>query len=95
MSIKLYVGNLPYKTTEQELTEHFGQVGAVTQVQFIMDKVTNRPRGFGFVVMENREEGEEAIRKFHGSEYGGRKLTVNEARPMESRPPRRPAGQAS
>lgn len=93
MSIKLYVGNLPYQTTEQELTEHFGQVGQVNQVQFIMDKMTKRPRGFGFVVMENKEEGEAAIRKFHGSEFGGRKLTVNEAKPMEHRP--RPQGASS
>lgn len=94
MSIKLYVGNLPYQTTEQELTEHFGQVGQVNQVQFIMDKMTGRPRGFGFVVMENKEEGEEAIRKFNGSEYGGRKLTVNEARPLERRQPQRDTASA-
>ncbi len=85
MSVKLYVGNLPFSMTESELTDLFAQVGNVARVQLINDRVTGRPRGFGFVEMGTADEGQAAIAKFHGFEFQGRQLTVNEARPMEPR----------
>lgn len=94
MSVKLYVGNLPYKTSESELKAHFAQMGQVNQVQLIIDKMTSRPRGFGFVIMEDKDAAQEAIKKFHGAEFNGRPLTVNEARPLERRNNRPPRPQA-
>jgi RNA recognition motif-containing protein len=81
MAKKLYVGNLSFKTTENELTDLFSQVGAVESVSIITDRDTGRSKGFGFVVMED-SDAEKAIAKFNGADFGGRPLTVNEARPM-------------
>ena len=83
---KLYVGNLSFKTTEDELRAHFGQFGTVTDVYVAMDKMTGRPRGFAFVTMGTDDEAKIAAEKVNGSELGGRQLTVNEARPKEERP---------
>ena len=83
---KLYVGNLSFKTTEDELRSHFGQFGSVTDVYVAMDKMTGRPRGFAFVTMGTAEEAKVAAEKINGTELGGRQLTVNEARPKEDRP---------
>jgi cold-inducible RNA-binding protein len=83
---KLYVGNLSFKTTEDELRSHFGQFGSVTDVYVAMDKMTGRPRGFAFVTMGTDDEAKIAAEKVNGSELGGRQLTVNEARPKEERP---------
>jgi cold-inducible RNA-binding protein len=85
MSVKLYVGNLPFSMTENDLTDLFAQAGNVARVQMINDRVTGRPRGFGFVEMGTADEAQSAIAKFHGQEINGRALTVNEARPMEAR----------
>ncbi len=87
--MKLYVGNLSFQTTEQDLNQLFAQYGSVTETSLIMDRETNRPRGFGFVTMSNNEEGQRAIDALHGQNHDGRDLTVNEARPMEARGPRR------
>ena len=83
---KLYVGNLSFKTTEDELRSSFGQFGAVTDVYVAMDKMTGRPRGFAFVTMGTAEEAKVAAEKMNGVDLGGRQLTVNEARPKEERP---------
>jgi RNA recognition motif-containing protein len=83
---KLYVGNLSFKTTEDELRSHFGQYGAVTDVYVAMDRMTGRPRGFAFVTMGTAEEAKVAAEKSNGVDLGGRQLTVNEARPKEERP---------
>ncbi|NCU28154.1 MAG: RNA-binding protein [Candidatus Moranbacteria bacterium] len=88
MAKKLYVGGLPYKTTNEELSAHFGSAGAVSSAVIIMDKMTNRSKGFGFVEFENDADADKAIEMFDGKDYEGRKLTVNEARPMEERPKR-------
>ena len=88
MATKLYVGGLPYSTTEDALREHFAQAGSVTSAVIIMDKMTGRSKCFGFVEMGSDEEAKKAIEMFNGQDFGGRKLTVNEARPMEARPPR-------
>src|SRR5436305_5940576 len=83
-SKNLYVGNLPFTTTEQELTDLFGQYGTVTKAQVIMDRETGRSRGFGFVEMSSGAD--EAVQAMNGAEYQGRRLTVNEAKPREERP---------
>jgi cold-inducible RNA-binding protein len=83
---KLYVGNLSFKTTEDELRSAFGQFGSVTDVYVAMDKMTGRPRGFAFVTMGTDEEAKQAAEKMNGTDLGGRQLTVNEARPKEERP---------
>ena len=83
---KLYVGNLSFKTTEDELRSHFGQYGSVTDVYVAMDRMTGRPRGFAFVTMGTAEEAKTAAEKSNGVDLGGRQLTVNEARPKEERP---------
>jgi RNA recognition motif-containing protein len=85
MSMKLYVGNLSYSTTSEDLRELFEQVGTVDSATVISDRDTGRSKGFGFVEMSSREEGESAIEKFNGQDVGGRNLTVNEARPREER----------
>ena len=82
---KLYVGNLSFKTTEDELRSAFGQFGAVTDVYVAMDKMTGRPRGFAFVTMGTADEAKAASEKLNGTDLGGRQLTVNEARPKEER----------
>ena len=83
---KLYVGNMSFKTTEDELRTAFGQFGSVTDVYVAMDKMTGRPRGFAFVTMGTAEEAKIAAEKLNGVDLGGRALTVNEARPKEERP---------
>jgi RNA recognition motif-containing protein len=87
--MKLYVGNLSFQTSEQDLSALFGKYGSVTETNLIMDRETNRPRGFGFVTMSSAEEGQKAIDGLHGQNVDGRDLTVNEAKPMEARGPRR------
>lgn len=84
MTKKLYVGNLPFQTTEDELNELFAQVGPVESVRIITDRDTGRSRGFGFVEMGD-DDAEKAISQFNGSELNGRPLTVNEARPQTNR----------
>ncbi len=86
MSTKLYVGNLSFNTTENDLQDAFGAHGAVTSVDLIMDKMTGRSRGFAFVTMDSPESGRAAIAALHGSQLDGRPLTVNEARSREERP---------
>ncbi len=86
MAKKLYVGGLPYSTSNDELKAHFSTAGEVSSATIIMDKMTNRSKGFGFVEFENDADAEQAISMFDGKDFGGRKLTVNEARPMEERP---------
>lgn len=85
MSMKLYVGNLNFKTTGEDLQELFGQVGTVESASVVMDRDTGRSRGFGFVEMASKEEGEAAIAQFNGKDFNGRNLSVNEARPREDR----------
>lgn len=80
---KLYVGNMSFKTTEDDLRSAFGQYGSVTDVYVAMDKMTGRPRGFAFVTMGTADEAREAAEKLNGFDLGGRALTVNEARPKE------------
>ena len=88
MSTKLYVGGLPYSTTDAELKESFSQAGTVVSASVIVDKMTNRSRGFGFVEMSTPEEGQAAISMWNGQDCAGRRLTVNEARPMGDKPRR-------
>ena len=87
MNQKIYVGNLPYSTTDQELQELFASHGNVQSASVVTDRYTGRSRGFGFVEMGSAEEAQQAISALNGSDYGGRNLVVNEARPKESRPP--------
>jgi len=87
--MKLYVGNLSFNTSEQALKQLFAQHGTVTEASLVMDRETQRPRGFGFVTMASNEDGQKAIDALHGQSVDGRDLTVNEARPMEPRGPRR------
>ena len=89
MAKKLYVGGLPYSTNESALKDAFSQAGAVETATIVMDKMTGRSRGFGFVEMSSDEDAQKAIEMWNGKEFEGRTLTVNEARPMEARPPRR------
>ena len=89
---KLYVGNLSYGTTEQTLTDHFSQAGAVASATIIKDKMTGRSKGFGFVQMSSEADAQKAIEMFHEKDFDGRPLTVNVARPMAERPPRREGG---
>ena len=81
MAKKLFVGNLPYTTTNEDLGEYFAQFGEVTSAAVIMDRATGRSKGFGFVEMANDAEADSAIAKGDGAELDGRKLTVSEARP--------------
>jgi RNA recognition motif-containing protein len=84
MAVNLYVGNLPFTTTNEELSQMFSQFGTVTKTQVIMDRDTGRSRGFGFVEMSDGAEA--AIQAMNGADYQGRRLTVNEAKPREERP---------
>ena len=81
MGNKLYVGNLPYDTNEDDLTALFAQAGTVSTVNVMRDRETGRARGFAFVEMQNEEDAQAAIQKFNGQDLGGRALVVNEARP--------------
>ena len=92
MAKKLYVGGLPYSTSEDALRDAFAQAGTVTSATIIKDKMTGRSKGFGFVEMDNDEEADKAIAMWNGKELEGRALTVNEARPMEPRAPRTGGG---
>lgn len=85
MGRKLYVGNLPYTTGEQDLQELFGQAGSVESVSVMRDMATGRARGFAFVEMATEEDAQKAIAQLHEREFGGRTLTVNEARPRPER----------
>ena len=83
MSMKLYVGNLSFDTTQQSLEALFGEIGTVTSTNIIEDRETGRPRGFAFVEMSSKEEGENAISQLNGKEVDGREIKVNEAKPQE------------
>ena len=85
MSMKLYVGNLSFNTSSYDLEEMFGAIGTVESANVVEDRETGRSRGFGFVEMSSKEEGERAIEEFNGKEIEGRSLTVNEAKPRENR----------
>lgn len=85
MSMKLYVGNLPFSTTSEDLQQLFAQAGNVQSASVLEDRETGRSRGFGFVEMASNEEGQAAIQLFNGKEVNGRSITVNEARPREDR----------
>jgi RNA recognition motif-containing protein len=85
MSMKLYVGNLSFQTSSEDLQQLFGQAGTVESASVVEDRETGRSRGFGFVEMSSKEEGEAAIAQFNGKEVNGRNLTVNEAKPRENR----------
>ncbi len=86
--MKLYIGNLSFDTTETTLQDAFEQYGSVTDSVIMMDRSTNRSRGFGFVTMSSAAEAQAAIEGMHGRDLDGRNLTVNEARPREDRPQR-------
>ena len=88
MGNKLYVGNLPYSVRDGDLEQSFGQFGAVTSAKVMMERDTGRSKGFGFVEMGSDAEAQAAIAGMNGTPLGGRNLVVNEARPMEPRPPR-------
>ena len=92
MAKKLYVGGLPYSTTEDSLKDYFSKAGAVESATVVMDKMSGRSRGFGFVEMANDEDATNAISMFDGKDFEGRNIVVNEARPMEERAPRRMGG---
>jgi len=88
MGNKLYVGNLPYSVRDNDLEQSFGQFGSVTSAKVMMERDTGRSKGFGFVEMGSDAEAQAAIEGMNGAPLGGRSLVVNEARPMEPRPPR-------
>ena len=85
MPTKLFVGGIPYRTTDEELQQLFAQAGEVVSVFIPMDRETNRPRGFAFVEMSDDDAADKAISMFNGTEMGGRQIAVNKARPMEQR----------
>ncbi len=85
MNSKLYVGGIPYSSTNDDLKAHFSGAGTVVSAQIIIDKMTNRSKGFGFVEMASDAEAEKAITMFHDQEFQGRRLTVNVARPLAPR----------
>ena len=86
MSNKLFVGNLSFDTTENDLQDAFAAHGTITETNLMMDRTTGRPRGFGFITMSSAEEAQKAISALNGSQLGGRALTVNVAKPREERP---------
>lgn len=92
MAKKLYVGGLPYSTTDDQIRDAFAQCGPVLSATVIMDRMSGRSKGFGFVEMENDEDAQKAIEMWNGKDFGGRNLTVNEARPLEPRNNRRDSG---
>ena len=85
----IYVGNLPWSASEQEIADSFSQYGTVEKTSIIVDRESGRSKGFGFVTMNDNDEANSAIEALNGYELGGRGLKVNEARPREERPPRR------
>jgi RNA recognition motif-containing protein len=85
---RLFVGNLPYQTLENDLLEHFSQAGVVSSVNVMLDKATGRSRGFAFVEFSTADEANKAVELFHNKDFQGRALTVNIARPREERAPR-------
>ena len=87
MSNKLFVGNLSFNTTENDLNDAFAAFGTVTETNLMMDRETGRPRGFGFVTMSSADEAQKAIEALNGKDMDGRALTVNVAKPREERPP--------
>ena len=89
---RLFVGNLPYQTTDNDLQDHFAPAGVVSSVNVMMDKFTGKSRGFAFVEMSTVEEANKAVEMFHDKDFQGRALTVNIARPREDRPPRSGGG---
>ena len=90
--VRLYVGSLPYSTTDDQLKDHFSTAGNVVSAHVIIDKMSGRSKGFGFVEMASKEEAQKAIEMFNGQDMGGRNIVVNEARPMEPRAPRSGGG---
>lgn len=92
MAKKLYVGGIPYSTTEDDLKAVFAEIGEVTSSAIIIDKMTGRSKGFGFIEMANDADADKAIEEMNGKDFQGRTLTVNEARPLEERAPRREFG---
>lgn len=86
MSTKLFVGGIPYTSTEQELQDFFSSVGTVTEARIISDRFSGRSKGFGFVTMSTEEEAKAAIEQLNGKELGGRTIVVSEARPQQPRP---------
>ena len=88
MGNKLYVGNLPYTVRDEDLQQSFGEFGSITSAKVMMERDTGRSKGFGFVEMGSDAEAQAAIAGMNGQSLGGRSITVNEARPMEARPPR-------
>ena len=92
MGNKLYVGNLPYTVRDEDLQQSFGEFGNVTSAKVMMERDTGRSKGFGFVEMGSDAEAQQAIAGMNGQSLGGRSLVVNEARPMEARPPRTGGG---
>ena len=92
MGNKLYVGNLPYSVRDEDLQQHFSQFGAVTSAKVMMERDTGRSKGFGFVEMGSDAEAQAAINGMNGQSMNGRSVVVNEARPMEARPPRTGGG---
>lgn len=89
MAKKLYVGGIPYSSTDATLKDAFSKAGTVTSASIIMDRMTGRSKGFGFVEMASDEDAQAAIDMWNGKDFDGRNLTVSEARPMTDRPPRR------
>ena len=92
MGNKLYVGNLPYSVRDEDLQQSFGQFGSVTSAKVMMERDTGRSKGFGFVEMGSDADAQAAINGMNGQPLGGRSVVVNEARPMEARPPRTGGG---
>ncbi len=86
MPAKLFVGNLTFTATENDLQDHFAQAGVVVSVNIMQDRMTGRSRGFAFIEMGSKEDADKAIQMFHSKDFQGRPLTVNEARPREERP---------
>ena len=87
MAAKLFVGNLTFTATENDLQDHFAQAGVVVSANIMQDRTTGRSRGFAFIEMASQEDAQNAISMFHEKDFQGRPLTVNEARPREERPP--------
>ncbi len=92
MAKKLYVGNLPYTTQDQDLQDLFAQVGEVTSARIVIDRASGRSKGFGFVEMTDDQAAEDSISRFNGQDYQGRALKVSEAKPQEDRPRRQGGG---